>query len=723
MKKGKNTIKRVFALLLVVTMISSMGIGISFAQAEEVSSLQQVMIEAIKLPRGEAGQTAPENKTRRSFVTNVLEPLRTVSSISSDDPKIDLALSYFASSDELNEDQVVQAMNKYAAQSTSRKIEAETAVSEGLDVIYVDGSEQAFEVININTIPNLSARINEDIMGDPTDNDGVKLVVKLMRETVEAEYGNPKKTVGPIAYDDPTNNSKIIFKLSDAAKQSEVDSKASDLLALSEIVMSKIQDEIGSVDPSVSEFQQLLQYVESISNENPGEIPAIKAFLTVNSANGKPIYYATPSNNDDNDDSHGSGGSSGGSSGGITTTPVDTTPAPKVEDNGVAVVEVKATFDTAKATAKVEVAAQTVQKALEAAKVDQNGVKTVEIAVAKIEGAKAYSVSLDASVLKTNEATAKVEIATDLGTIKAPSNMFATSEFATAKSVELTIAKADTASLPEAVKAVIGNRPVIELNAKADGKAVEFNNKKAKVEISFAYTPTAEELKNPEHIVIYYIDGAGKLITVPSGKYDAKTGKMTFTTTHFSKYTVSFVKKTFADIEKFIWAKKQIEVMASKGITNGTGDGTTYSPQANIKRADFLKLLVNTLELNADFNTNFDDVKKSDYYYEAVGIAKALGISNGDGANKFNPNASITRQDMMAMTARAMQVAKKLDKNVKAADLSKYPDNTQLASYAKDSFAKMVALDIIQGDGKNINPKNNATRAESAVIMYRIYNK
>ena len=33
----------------------------------------------------------------------------------------------------------------------------------------------------------------------------------------------------------------------------------------------------------------------------------------------------------------------------------------------------------------------------------------------------------------------------------------------------------------------------------------------------------------------------------------------------------------------------------------------------------------------------------------------------------------------------------------------------------------MVELGFIKGDGININPKGNTTRAEAAVVLYRIY--
>jgi len=78
--------------------------------------------------------------------------------------------------------------------------------------------------------------------------------------------------------------------------------------------------------------------------------------------------------------------------------------------------------------------------------------------------------------------------------------------------------------------------------------------------------------------------------------------------------------------------------LASKGVINGTSD-TTFTPQADITRADFMILLVKALGLTAEVTSNFDDVSEKDYYYEYVGIAKELGITTGVGNNKFNPKA------------------------------------------------------------------------------------
>jgi len=162
--------------------------------------------------------------------------------------------------------------------------------------------------------------------------------------------------------------------------------------------------------------------------------------------------------------------------------------------------------------------------------------------------------------------------------------------------------------------------------------------------------------------------------------------------------------------------------LASKGILRGISE-TEYAPKENITRVDFLYFLVRTLGVEAEFTENFDDISEDAYYYKEIGIAKKLGITNGTGNNKFNPDASITRQDMMTLTERALRMLNKLTEQGTASDLEKFADKELIASYAKESVAAVVKEGLIIGSGDNINPLGNTTRAEAAVFLYRIYNK
>jgi S-layer homology domain. len=182
------------------------------------------------------------------------------------------------------------------------------------------------------------------------------------------------------------------------------------------------------------------------------------------------------------------------------------------------------------------------------------------------------------------------------------------------------------------------------------------------------------------------------------------------------------VFKTFNDLAAYSWAKDSIETMASKGVINGTSE-TTFAPGENITRADFIVLLVNTLGLKAKVDSNFSDLKSTDYYYNAVGIAKSLGVTKGQGDNNFNPSEEISRQDMMVLTARAMRIANKLAASTGNVEISAFTDKSAVADYAAADISAMVKDGLIKGDNSTINPLGNATRAEVAVLMYRIYKK
>ncbi|OPZ94493.1 MAG: Endo-1,4-beta-xylanase A precursor [Firmicutes bacterium ADurb.Bin419] len=172
----------------------------------------------------------------------------------------------------------------------------------------------------------------------------------------------------------------------------------------------------------------------------------------------------------------------------------------------------------------------------------------------------------------------------------------------------------------------------------------------------------------------------------------------------------------------FAWAKNQIEVLASKGIINGTSE-TTFNPQAAITRADFMVLLVKALDLNATVDSNFDDIPADAYYYKQIGIAKKLGITTGVGNNLYKPKDQITRQDMMVLISRALLVSGKISSEGTADVIAKYTDKDQVASYAVTGVATLVKEGIVVGSNNIINPKGNASRAELAAIVYKVYNK
>lgn len=359
--------------------------------------------------------------------------------------------------------------------------------------------------------------------------------------------------------------------------------------------------------------------------------------------------------------------------------------------------------------------------AFEKVSLDKDGYKIITVDIPKVEGAKVYTAVLPAEYLTLNDTFRKIEIKTALGTMIIPAGMLSGANVS-AKEVGISIGTGEITDLPAQVKNKLGHSPVINLNVMADGQKLEFNNPEKPVIVSVPYKPTAEELMSPEHITAWFIDGKGNPQPVPSGRYDAAAGMVTFATNRAGSFEVVSVFKTFDDLEQYAWAKKSVNVLASKGIINGTGENT-FEPAAAVTRADFILLLIKTLGLTAKADSNFADLNKAAYYYEEVGIAKALGLAKGKGGNRFNPEEPITRQDMIVLTTRAMAIAKKLNATEKDNSLDRFADREDVADYAAVELAKMVEEGLIQGSGGMIYPLANTTRAEAAVLLYSVYNK
>lgn len=412
------------------------------------------------------------------------------------------------------------------------------------------------------------------------------------------------------------------------------------------------------------------------------------------------------------------------SGGGVITDPVEnptvgTTPNPGTTDpTGQVIVNSKLNQATGQASATLSQGE--IDKAFSQTKPDENGVKQITVDVAPVKGVSSYSVGIAAKNLIAETANAVIGLRTDIANVKLPANMLSNTAVKADQNIEFVVSKIDVSKLTADLQKEIGNRPVIDLSLKVDGKPLQFDNTNASVIVELNYTPSAEELKNPDFIVIWYLDENGKAIAIPNGRYDITTGKVRFEVTHFSRYAIAYFHKTFNDTGKS-WAKREIEVMASKGVIAGTSS-TTFTPNANITRGDFIKLLVKTLGLNVKADNSFNDVKPTDYYSREIAIAKQLGITTGAGNGMFKPKSEITRQEMMTMTARALVIAKKikLDSNQ---NLAAFEDGGEVEAYAKQSVATMVKEQIITGSGNLINPKKNATRAEVAAIMYRVYKK
>jgi len=176
----------------------------------------------------------------------------------------------------------------------------------------------------------------------------------------------------------------------------------------------------------------------------------------------------------------------------------------------------------------------------------------------------------------------------------------------------------------------------------------------------------------------------------------------------------------FTDLGKHEWAREAIEKLAEKGVIKGTSiEKGTFSPASPVTRADFILMLVNMLNLRAEFASTFADVQPKDYYYDAVSIAKQLGIVSGVNGVNFAPRDPISRQDVMVMLTRALQMKGIIKTSTSDSALEGYRDANQIAPYAADSAATMLEHGLVTGSNGYMKPKSMTSRAEAATFLYR----
>lgn len=142
------------------------------------------------------------------------------------------------------------------------------------------------------------------------------------------------------------------------------------------------------------------------------------------------------------------------------------------------------------------------------------------------------------------------------------------------------------------------------------------------------------------------------------------------------------------------WAETQINTAVAKGYVSGYTDGT-FKPNAEVTRAEFLKMLVAAMKL--------DTVAANGSWYQPyVDAATKAGYYANDFAST-TWDKSIPRKEMATLAVRAGLTGYKKD----------YDTNRNLYEAAKNG--------IIQGVGKGeIAPDGVTTRASAVVVIERI---
>jgi hypothetical protein len=173
------------------------------------------------------------------------------------------------------------------------------------------------------------------------------------------------------------------------------------------------------------------------------------------------------------------------------------------------------------------------------------------------------------------------------------------------------------------------------------------------------------------------------------------------------------LEKLYSDASQISdWAKQEIQRASGKGFIQGSGG--KFHPKDTVTRAEFAKMLVSVLALPKTAPAaDFTDVTAKDWYYSYVNAVAQAGYMNGYDKH-FNPNASITREEMAATIVRAL--------GIKASQSNKANKDLQNASvWAQSDITTIVESGLMTGANGKFDPHAKVTREMAAVVAMRSY--
>ncbi len=174
----------------------------------------------------------------------------------------------------------------------------------------------------------------------------------------------------------------------------------------------------------------------------------------------------------------------------------------------------------------------------------------------------------------------------------------------------------------------------------------------------------------------------------------------------------------FRDVDTDDWFFDNVNYVVDKGLFKGVTDDE-FAPNGSLTRGMLVTVLYRYAEAKTTKKSKFADVDENMYYSSPIAWASEKGIVNGVGDNKFDPEVSITRQDLVTILYRFAKTQKISISKKK--DLSSFEDKNEVAEYAKDAIQWAIGSGVMNGRTKDtIAPTGTATRAETAAMMQRL---
>jgi hypothetical protein len=181
---------------------------------------------------------------------------------------------------------------------------------------------------------------------------------------------------------------------------------------------------------------------------------------------------------------------------------------------------------------------------------------------------------------------------------------------------------------------------------------------------------------------------------------------------------VEQVPTRFSDVPETHWAAPFIQALATQNIIGGFPDGT-FHPNEPVSRAQFAALLNQAFDPAAvRASLTFQDVPNSHWAALAIRQAYTGGFISGYPGDRFNPDQSISRSQVLVSLANGLGYA---PQGFVDLTLQYYQDVAQIPDYARSSISAATEQQLVVNypNTTRLNPNRSATRAEVAAFIYQ----
>lgn len=188
-------------------------------------------------------------------------------------------------------------------------------------------------------------------------------------------------------------------------------------------------------------------------------------------------------------------------------------------------------------------------------------------------------------------------------------------------------------------------------------------------------------------------------------------------------YGIAVASRAFTDVSSSRYAT-EINTLATYGMLGGDGAGRFF-PDRTLTRAELAAMLAQALNVTGKTSMGFTDVADTSWYAGSVNAVANLGFMGGFGSGRFAPDAALTQEQFIAVMGRLTRFL-----NFLADDYALALTDEELADEAFASlqpWARTEASVLTGYNGNmlytelaNIDPSATVTREQAAATLCKI---